>query len=552
MGLVKGDMPLMRKLFSGFLPNLFPGLFPGLFLGLFILLCGATALAAPDDRAAAWWRHVRILASDAYEGRGTGKPGYDRAAAYVIAQFQALGLQPAGTHGYRQPIAFVEQLIMPRESSARLTGAQGETPLAVPGDIIFSGSGGPVPQAAGAPLVFAGYGLHLPEAGYDDFAGLDLKGKIVVAVSGGPAALSGALKSHARSERTDWLAKQGALGLIQLVTPKQVEIPWDRRVALASQPALFFRDAALRDTAAPFLNAQVDPARSALLFAGSGHDFAQIAAAADNSAPVPRFALAQRLDATVAARRANLSSPNLIAVMPGTDPDLKKQYVVLSAHLDGYGIGAPIRGDAIYNGALDNASGVASLLEIARTLRDGKVKPKRSILFAIVTAEEKGLLGSTYFARRPTVPRKAMVADLNFDMALPIFPLTSVTPIGYDQSSLGQDAQAISAAMNLPVTPDPFPDRNVFIRSDQYSFIRAGIPALFFKYGFKAGTPEAQAEKAWRANIYHSPADDADQPVMPAQSVRLNDYAAAIALRVANAPGRPAWNSDSFFRRFAK
>ncbi|GFZ87375.1 M28-family zinc peptidase [Sphingobium fuliginis] len=520
--------------------------------GLLLASISIAAPAAPDDRGEAWWKHVRTLADDGYEGRGTGKPGYDRAADYVIGQLRALGLKPAGTDGYKQPVAFVEQVILSQQSSASLTGPGGHAALAAPADIIFSGGGGPAPETVGAPLVFAGYGLHLPEAGHDDFAGLDLKGRIVVVVSGGPATLSGALKSHARSERAAWLAKQGALGLIQLVTPKQVEIPWDRRMALASQPALFFRDPALRDTATPFLNAQFDPAKSALLFAGSGHDFAQIAAAADSSGPVPSFPLAQRLDAKVAARRADLTSPNIIALMPGTDPQLSREYVVLSAHLDGYGVGTPIDGDAIYNGALDNASGVASLLEIARTLRNGKVKPRRSILFAIVTAEEKGLLGSSYFARRPTVPQRAMVADLNFDMALPIFPLTSVTPIGYDQSSLGKDAEAVSAAMNLPITPDPFPDRNVFIRSDQYSFIRAGIPALFFKYGFKAGTPEATVERAWRANIYHSPRDDANQPVMPAESVKLNDYVAAVTLRVANAPQRPAWNEDSFFRRFAK
>ena len=217
-----------------------------------------------------------------------------------------------------------------------------------------------------------------------------------------------------------------------------------------------------------------------------------------------------------------------------------------------FNVGTPIKGDAIYNGALDNASGVASLLEIGRALKASKVKPKRSILFAIVTAEEKGLLGARYFARRPTVPQKSIVADLNFDMALPIFPLTSVTPIGYDQSSLGKDAEAVSAAMNLPITPDPFPDRNVFIRSDQYAFIREGIPALFFKYGFKAGTPEATVEKAWRANIYHSPFDDLNQPVMPAESAKLNDYVTAVTLRVANGAARPTWNADSFFRRFAR
>ncbi|MBZ9648950.1 M28 family metallopeptidase [Sphingobium sp. 3R8] len=527
-------------------------------LSLFALPLLATIAAAPvhaegeGDAGARWWAHVQALANDGMEGRGTGTPGYDRAADYVIAQFKALGLKPAGIDGYKQPVAFIEQVILADQSRAALAGPQGETALAVPGDLIFSGSGGPVPERIDAPMVFAGYGLHLPEAGHDDFAGLDLKGKIVVVLSGGPSTISGALKSHARSERAHWLAEQGALGLITLVTPRQVEIPWVRRVALAGAPALYYADPTLRETQTPFLGAQVDPAKSAQFFAGMDKDFAAIAAAADASAAVASFPLALRFKAQVAARRRDLSSPNLIAILPGSDPKLRPEHVVLSAHLDGYGVGTPIKGDAIYNGAFDNASGVASLLEIAKALKASKVKPKRSILFAIVTAEEKGLLGARYFARRPTVPQSSIVADLNFDMALPIFPLTSVTPIGYDQSSLGQDAAAVSAQMNLPITPDPFSDRNVFIRSDQYAFIREGIPALFFKYGFKAGTPEADTEKAWRANLYHSPFDDLNQPVMPAESAKLNAYVTAVTLRVANAAARPAWNDDSFFKRFAK
>ncbi|WP_340265014.1 M28 family metallopeptidase [Sphingobium mellinum] len=518
----------------------------------FAALVGTAAQGVAQDRAARWWSHVEALASDANEGRATGSPGYDRAAAYVTEQFRALGLTPAGSDGYRQPVAFVEQAILAEGSSATLIGPEGGTPLSIPGDLIISGSGGPIPASIDAPLVFAGYGLHLPEIGHDDFAGLDLKGKIVVTLSGGPASISGALKSHARSERTAWLARQGALGIITLVTPAQVEIPWTRRVALAPAPALYFKDASLRDSRKSFVMAQLDPARSGLLFAGSGHDFATLATAADASAAIPSFPLTLRLKATIAARRADLSSSNVLAMLPGSDPRLRHEYLVLSAHLDGYGIGSPMKGDAIYNGALDNASGVASLIEIARALRAAQIPPRRSILFAVLTGEEKGLLGSRYFVQRPTVPRGSIVADLNFDMALPLFPLTSVTPIGYDQSSLGDDARAVSRAMSLPITPDPFPDRNVFIRSDQYSFVRAGIPALFFKFGFKAGTPEATLEKAWRANIYHSPFDDVKQPVMPAESVKLNDYVAAVVLHVANAPNRPTWNSDSFFRRFDK
>lgn len=519
------------------------------------MLAGGSMAQARSDNSdpagARWWSHVETLASDAMEGRGTGTVGYDRAADYVIAQFEALGLKPMGVEGYRQPVAFIEQRIDAAGSRAAILTGEEETALAVPGDIIFSGGGGPVPERIDAPMLFAGYGLHLPEAGHDDFAGLDVRGKIVVVISGGPASLSGALKSHARSDRARWLAAEGAVGLFTLVTPAQVEIPWNRRVALAGAPALYFADDAMRDSATPFVNAQIDPARSALLFAGSGHAFETIAAAADRSAAIPSFALGARFRATLAAQRRPLTSPNLIAVLPGRDRALRDEYVVLSAHLDGYGIGTPVRGDAIYNGALDNASGVASLLEIARTLTQGKRRPKRSILFAVVTAEEKGLLGSTYFARRPTVPRKSIVADLNFDMALPLFPLTSVTPVGYDQSSLGTDAAAVSAAMGLPITPDPFPDRNVFIRSDQYAFIREGIPALFFKFGFKAGTPQAELEKAWRANLYHSPFDDPRQPVLPAESAKLNAYVVAVTRRIADAATRPRWNADSFFRRFA-
>jgi hypothetical protein len=522
------------------------------FIPLLLATSAGAEGAAADQRGADWWAHVDYLASDALEGRGTGTAGHEKAVRYVIDHFRALGLAPAGVDGYRQPVAFTQQLILSDQSRAALVGPTSERALAVPGDLIFSGSGGPAPQTIDAPMLFVGYGLHLPEAGHDDFAGLDVRGKIIVVVSGGPSTLSGALKSHARSERNAYLAVRGALGVIALVTPRQEEIPWSRRIALASVPAMYFSDPALRETRTPFLGATLDPAKSGLLFAGSGHDFATIAAAADSSAPLPGFPLALRLKGSVVAERAPVASTNIVARMPGTDPKLRAQNVVLSAHIDGYGIGAPIRGDAIYNGAMDNASGVASLIEIAKTLKSGKVKPKRSILFTVVTAEEKGLLGARYFAKRPTVPARSIVADFNFDMALPIFPLTSVTPLGYDQSSLGQDAQAVGATMGLPITPDPFPDRNTFIRSDQYAFIREGIPSLFFKYGFKPGTPEAEVEKKWRANIYHSPFDDAQQPVMTEQAVKMNDYVTALTLRVANARTRPTWNDDSFFKRFAR
>ena len=511
---------------------------------------GALAAPAPADRGDAWWAHVEALANDGMEGRLTGSPGHQRAADYIVGQLKVIGLKPAGINEYYQPVALIDQSFVAAESSATLVGAKGETALAVPTDIYFRG--GPMPETVDAPLVFAGYGLHIPEAGHDDFAGLDLNGKVVVVLSGGPATISGALKSSARSERGKYLAERGAVGMILLTTAKQVEIPWERQVLLSAAPSMYFADSSLRDVPGPLMSATLDVAKAPLLFAGAKLDFAALSALSDASKPVPTFALKPRFKAKIVARKQAVMSTNLVAMLPGADPALAAEHVVLSAHFDGLGIGKPIGGDAIYNGALDNASGVASLLEIARALKAGPVKPKRSILFTFVTGEEKGLLGSRYFAKRPTVPAKSLVADLNFDMALPIFALTAVTPLGYEESSLGTVAKAVSAEMNLPILPDPFPDRNTFIRSDQYSFIREGIPALFFKYGFKAGTPEAAAEKAWRANIYHSPADDLNQPVMKAEAVKLDDYVTALALRVANDPARPKWNDTSFFKRFVK
>ena len=514
-------------------------------------IMASAALAAPPDKAARLWSLVRELADDSYQGRQTGTPGYDRAAARIATELARLKLQPAGTRGYYQPIDFISQTFDSKASSASLTGPTGTTALAVPSDIYFRGSHA-MPEKIEAPLVFAGYGLSMPDKGQDDFAGLDLTGKIVLVLSGGPADVAGSRKANARSERARILAERGALGMIALTTPKQIEIPWNRQIALSSRSSMMLADQARREIGKPFMAATFNPDTSEALFAGSGHSVAELAALADASKPLPKFDLPKRLAATIVAHQSPVHSANLVARLPGRDRRLASQNVVLSAHLDGLGIGEPLAGDSIYNGALDNAIGVSSVIAIARDIIRSGRRPRRSIIFLIATGEEVGLLGSRYFAANPTVPRASLVADINFDMPLPIFPLTSVTPIGAEESSLGAEAQRVSQAMRLPMVPDPFPDRNVFIRSDQYSFIRAGVPSLFMKFGFAAGTPEAEVEKAWRANIYHSPRDDAQQPVQPAEMVKFNTYVGALLRRVADNPVRPTWNSDSYFRHFAQ
>jgi Zn-dependent M28 family amino/carboxypeptidase len=517
------------------------------------LLLAACATTPPTtaERAERWWADVAVLADDAMEGRQTGSPGFDRAADYVVEQLQSIGLEPAGSDGFFQPVMLEEQNVDAAASRAALVSGRTETALRIPADLIIGRGDGPRPERVEAPLVFVGYGLHIPDAGHDDFAGVDLNGKIAVFVSGGPEHISGALKAHARRDRARLLAAAGAAGMLSVTTPKAVEIPWSRSMAQASQPGMYFADASIRDVKGRFFVASFAPEESEKLFARSDRSFAEIAALADASKPVPAFALSQSLRAVIAARHRPVRSANIVARLPGSDRRLRGEHVLLSAHLDHLGTGEPIGGDGLYNGAMDNAARVGALLDIAQSVKERRLRPKRSLLFAFVTAEEKGLLGSRYFALRPTVPKGSILADLNFDMPLPIFPLQNVIALGAEESSLGADAAAVAAAMALPLAPDPYPDRNSFVRSDQYSFIREGIPSLAFKFGFARGSAEAAAERAWRATRYHSPSDDLSQPVAREDAVRLHDFVAALALRVADARERPRWLPQSFFRRFA-
>jgi Zn-dependent M28 family amino/carboxypeptidase len=286
-----------------------------------------------------------------------------------------------------------------------------------------------------------------------------------------------------------------------------------------------------------------------MLFAGSGHTFEEILAALDADKPLPHFPLAVTVHARVGLIRSQAKSENIVGLLPGSDLQLKKEYVVVSAHLDHLGIGAPVKGDSIYNGAMDDASGDASLIEIARSMKDAR--PKRSILFLSVTGEEKGELGSQYFAAHPTVPGP-IVADINMDMYLPLFPLKYLEVQGLDESTLGDDIRAVAGGAGVQIQADKEPEHNRFIRSDQYSFIKKGVPALAFKFGWVAGTPEEKTFKAWYAERYHGPADDLTQPVNLAAAAQFDAILKALVLRIADADQRPAWKPASFFRRFAQ
>ncbi len=402
--------------------------------------------------------------------------------------------------------------------------------------------------------MFAGHGLRIPEAHHDDFAGLDVRGKLVVILSGAPASIPGPLAAHMQSpaERATLLGRLGAIGIVSIANPKNMDIPWERSSLARSMPSMSLADPTMDETRGLKLYVTVNPAHADKWFAGTSHTFREILDAADANTPLPHFAIPGSLKATAAVKRAEVVSQNVVAVLPGSDPKLKDEYVVFTAHLDHLGIGKPINGDAIYNGAMDNASGIAAMLDVAAMLKESGAKLRRSVLFVAVTGEEKGLLGSKFFAHSPTVDARRIVADINTDMFLPLFPLKSLTIYGMDESDLGADASAVAESLGIAPQRDPEPKRNVFIRSDQYSFIRRGIPSLALKVGFDKGSPEEKTVKQWLTERYHAPSDDVNQPVDKQAAGTFDRVVAKLLERVANRDTRPRWKETSFFKRFAE
>jgi hypothetical protein len=508
---------------------------------------------------------IKYLADDKLLGRMPGTPGYQTAVNYVVARLRGLNVKPAGEKGTWLQTVRLRKATLVKGATATITTQQmvtlsnGDTlsnvidDLAAGKEITISPDPESMAQNVNAPMAFAGYGISQPKLGYDDYAGLDVKGKVVLVVRGAPDEFSSSVKAHVANTSTilKAAAHHGAVGVIIGQADSTV------RPVVAGVRGVYsvMNDQGKVSVSRSFYSGQIK------IFANVNYNvFRMLVSKADKnvkdiallikSGKPQSFAIPVNITANYHSFYQDIVSYNVIGKIAGSDPKLKKQYVVHSAHLDHLGIGAPVQGDSIYNGAHDNASGVASLLGIAKVYAHMKVKPKRSILVVMVTGEEMGDLGSGYFANHPTVPVKSMVADVNTDMPTIIAPLLSITALGAEHSSLAKQVNQAATYLGINVEPDPEPTQARFTRSDQYSFVVNGIPALHVKYGNKTADGKnnlAEIVAPWRAKYYHKPQDDINGVFNFEAGKKYAQLNFLIGYLVAQDIKKPVWNAGDIF-----
>jgi Zn-dependent M28 family amino/carboxypeptidase len=502
-------------------------------------------------------QHMSVLADDRLEGRGLGSAGYDGALGHVETTLKSYGLQPAGQQGgFHQRVPLRNSIVTEGTSSMTVrSGAKTKTLVygkdyMLGADLLRSEV-----SIADAAVVFVGYGVSAPTLGYDDYAaGAEVKGKVVAYLSGAPAMLPSNERAYYSSGavKEAEAVKRGAIGTIGFTSPDDPRFRWDVSVATGKQGGFAWMDAQgnpSRGDASLRGSASLNHSGVEALFAGAPQAPAAVFAAAAKSTP-QAFDLATRVSLVTHSTHRDVESANLVARLEGSDPVLKDEHVVYIAHVDHFGRGVATNGDDIYNGAHDNASGVAVVLEVAHAYSTLKTRPRRSVLFLFVTAEERGLLGSDYFARNPTVSRSGIVADLALDMPFLYHPLLDIVPYGAQHSTLAAPVTRAAQHLGIAIAADPIPEQVLFIRSDHFSFVRQGVPSLFIKSGFQTGDPARDGGKinaAYRRDVYHKPNDDMSQAFdfdAGAQHARLNFLTGWL---VAQETARPAWNAGDFF-----
>jgi hypothetical protein len=506
--------------------------------------------------AASHTAHLDFLASDELRGRMTGTPDYDAAAEYVAQQYAGLGLVAAGADGWYQHVTLSANRSDTEQVVVTFHKDDGDATLGWKEDFVMSGDAIREQTSVTADVVFIGFGVHAPDMDYSDYDGVDVNGKIVALFGGAPANFPHNERAYYSSGRTkaDEMVKRGAVGYIGLRSRvDQKRAPWERLTLNAGvQPGMSWIN--LSGDAADYHpeiegNATINVPSAGDLFNGTPITFEEALDAADAGQPMST-PLGVTVTLSQKSAHEEASSANVIGVLRGSDPLLRDEYVVFSAHLDHVGVGTAVNGDDIYNGYYDNAMGVALMIEAARAFTAMPVAPRRSILFVALTGEERGLLGSDYFAHYPTVPTDAIVANVNLDMPLFLYPVADVIAFGAEHSSLETLIASAITAEDFVLTPDPIPEEVIFIRSDQYSFVRQGTPAVYLMPGFTSSDPDIDGEAAFRDHLathYHRPSDEASRPFHIESALRFARANVRIGLAIADDDLRPVWNEGDFF-----
>jgi len=507
--------------------------------------------------------HLVFLAADGLKGRMTGTPEYDEAAAYVVAQFEEIGLEAGGEDGgWFQEVPMLARRIDVDSATVVFHRDGEEQTQRWQEDFVMGGDVARAETEVTAEVVFAGFGVHAPDMNYSDYDGVDVKGKIIAVFGGAPDAFPHNERAFYSSGLTkaEEAVKRGAIGWIGLRSrTDQNRYSWKRVsenagvrpgmswINLSGDAANYFPEL----EGSTLIN--VPPAEQ--LFSRSPITFEEALDAADAGTPMSTPLGVQ----VTLARKTNhesITSPNVIGIIRGSDPELANEYVVYTAHLDHLGLGVPIDGDTIYNGMYDNAMGSSQLIETARAFAAMPEPPRRSIVFIALTGEERGLVGSDYYAHYPTLPGDAIVANVNLDMPLFLFPLADIIAFGAEHSSLEGVISKAIAAEGFALTPDPIPEEVIFIRSDQYSFVKQGVPSVFLVPGFTSSDPEIEGEPLWKGFLqthYHQPSDDLTRPIDWPSAERFARANVRIGFAIANDDARPTWNEGDFFgEKFAR
>jgi Zn-dependent M28 family amino/carboxypeptidase len=507
-----------------------------------LLAGGASAQTFSPERVRA---DVAFLADDLLEGRGTGTRGYDLAARFVATRFEALGLTPGGKDGWYQEIAFVTAVPDPaRQSAVTLNGVRYEHG----GHAIMS----PTVVAAAideiAPAVFVGYGLEDKQYGLDDYGGLDVKGKIVVLLRGTPEGLPSDIAATLNEKKNELAVAKGAIGVVTIATEATLKVfPWQKILANSGLARMRYLhpDGHVEDVSGPLkLSAFVDPSAAEQLFRGTKLEGNVAALLSDRKSRPKGFALPTPIRVERFSKVDRVRSANVIGVLEGSDPALRDEVVMLSAHLDHLGI-LTSGNDRIANGAMDNAAGVATMIEAARAFIETGKRPRRSIALVALTGEEKGLFGSEYLAKYPLPAGRKLVANVNLDMPILTYDFTDVIAYGAEHSTIGEAVGRAANAMSIRLSPDPAPEQNTFVRSDHYNFVKQGVPSVFLGTGFANGGDKAV--KTFEDEHYHTASDDLALPIdwsAAAKFARLNYL---IASELADAAASPRWYANDYF-----